>query len=405
MTEQATATQTETSSLSLSLPVEEVKGELVPVPAEELRLDPDLDPELDQLSTQFVEQILSLDLSDSAAQHDRRQSVDGMGIEIQKQSGYRSRMLQEPIKTLAQRGEDGGPVAEALIELKVQTEELNPSHIDFSVSSFAKAFSFIPGVGNKLQKYFLSYESAQGVIDQIIRSLEAGGETLKRDNVTLAEDQKMMRQLTGQLDRQIQLGMAIDRKLTGAADAMESEDSRYRFITEELIFPLRQRIQDMQQQLAVNQQGVLAIEVIIRNNRELMRGVDRAINVTVSALTVAVTVALALANQKIVLDKVNALNRTTSDLIAGTAQKLRTQGVAIHTQASSTMLDMEVLAAAFTDIDQALDEISRYRQEALPKMASQILELDKLTAKSEEAIRRMESGDRAAANVIGVTET
>ena len=44
-----------------------------------------------------------------------------------------------------------------------------------------------------------------------------------------------------------------------------------------------------------------------------MRGVDRSLDVTVNALQVAVTVALALANQKIVLDKVEAINKTTSD--------------------------------------------------------------------------------------------
>ena len=76
---------------------------------------------------------------------------------------------------------------------------------------------------------------------------------------------------------------------------------------------------DLQQQLAVNQQGVLATALIIRNNRELVRGVDRAIDVTISALQVAVAVAMAVAHQKVVLDKVEALNRTTSDMIAGTA--------------------------------------------------------------------------------------
>jgi uncharacterized protein YaaN involved in tellurite resistance len=60
---------------------------------------------------------------------------------------------------------------------------------------------------------------------------------------------------------------------------------------------------DLQQQLVVNQQGVLSIDLIMRNNVELTRGVDRAINVTVSALQVAVTLALALANQRITLEK------------------------------------------------------------------------------------------------------
>ena len=71
----------------------------------------------------------------------------------------------------------------------------------------------------------------------------------------------------------------------------------------------------------------MATAIVVRNNGELVRGVNRALDVTVSALQVAVTVALGLANQKIVLDKVTALNATTTGLIAGTAERLRTQGL------------------------------------------------------------------------------
>ncbi len=93
-----------------------------------------------------------------------------------------------------------------------------------------------------------------------------------------------------------------------------------------------------------------------------------------------------------VLDKIEAVNRTTSDLIAGTAERLKTQGAEIHRQAAGTMLDMDSLRSAFEDINIALDEISRYRREALPQMASTILELDRLTAEGEEAIARLEEG-------------
>ena len=54
------------------------------------------------------------------------------------------------------------------------------------------------------------------------------------------------------------------------------------------------------------------------------------------------------------------------------------------------------LRSAFEDINGALTEISTYRREALPQMASTILELDKLTAESEEAIDRMERGQTAS---------
>ena len=54
----------------------------------------------------------------------------------------------------------------------------------------------------------------------------------------------------------------------------------------------------------MNQQGIIAMEVIRRNNLELIRAVSRAENVTVAALRTAVTVAGALYHQKIVLEKV-----------------------------------------------------------------------------------------------------
>jgi uncharacterized protein YaaN involved in tellurite resistance len=152
----------------------------------------------------------------------------------------------------------------------------------------------------------------------------------------------------------------------------------------------------LQQQLAVNQQAVLAIEIIVRNNKELIRGVNRAVNVTVNALNVAVTVALALANQKIVLGKIEAVNTTTNKLIGDTARRLKEQGVEIHKQASTSQLDMQVLKQAFADIHGALDDIARFRQEALPQMAKSLLEMDRLTTETEEATKKLERGNQVS---------
>lgn len=215
---------------------------------------------------------------------------------------------------------------------------------------------------------------------------------LRRDNLTLDDDQQALRETLARLTRQIALGRRIDDRLQIAIDRRDAEDPTRRFLEEELLFPLRQRIVDLQQQLAVSQQGVLALEVIIRNNRELMRGVDRAINVTVSALTVAVTVALALANQRLVLDRVESLNATTSEMIGGTARALRQQGVDIQQRASSAMLDMQALEEAFGEVIGAIDDLSRYRREALPRLDDQIDRLASLAGQGGAAIDRLARG-------------
>jgi uncharacterized protein YaaN involved in tellurite resistance len=319
-----------------------------------------------------------------------------MGRALQRDSGRRSMMLRQPIKDLAKHSEDGGPVANALVDLKLKVEELDPGRFDFSPGWLSRMAGMIPGLGTPLKRYFTKFESSQTIIDAIMRSLESGREQLKRDNTTLREDQNTMRELTHKLERQIELGRLLDAKLLYALEReIDGQDPRRSFVEEELLFPLRQRIMDLQQQLTVNQQGILSTAIIVGNNKELIRGVDRALDVTVSALQVAVAVALALANQKIVLEKVSAISRTTSDLIAGTAARLREQGAAIHAQAASSTLDMEVLKTAFTDITAAMDEISQFRQQALPQMAQTILEFDKLTTEGEAAVKRLEEAGQA----------
>lgn len=380
------------SPLSLSLPVDDIVSEVEPPQAEAAA--PVEDPELSAMADDFVAQVLA-DPQAVRGQdaHRHREAVDGMGAEIQKQAARRSSMLQVPIRKLAHQGDEGGPVAQALMQLRGYMAELDPNRHDLSESAVSRLLAVIPGMGSRVKRYFHKFETAQEMIDGIIKDLQAGRDMLRRDNITLADDQGALRDILDRLRRQIDLGRLIDGRLAAAAEKLPEGADQRLFIEEELLFPLRQRVIDLQQQLAVSQQGILALEVIIRNNRELIRGVDRAIDVTVSALNVAVTVAIALANQRLVLDRVEALNSTTSDLIAGTSKALRTQGVEIQNRAASSVLDMQKLEQAFADVLAAIDEVGRYRRDALPKLDAQIDRLDALAGKGEEAIRRLEKGN------------
>jgi uncharacterized protein YaaN involved in tellurite resistance len=361
------------------------------------------DEALEKTADEFIASVMAWDPNNSA-QIDLRDAnvaaIEQLGSKTQQDAARRSAMLKQPIRSLAEKSEDGGQVARSLIELNVQVDQLDPGNFDFKAGWFARTLGRLPGFGTPLQQYFTRFQQADTVIDAIIRSLEDGRGQLGRDNTTLALDQKAMRQLTIRLQKTIQLGQLIDQRLVYALERdIAADDPRRRFVEEELLFPLRQRIVDLQQQLAVNQQGVLAIELIIRNNKELVKGVNRAINVTVSALTIAVTVALALANQKIVLDKVAAVNKTTNRLIEGTAHQLRTQGVAIQKQATEAQLDIESLAKAFADVRTALDDIAKFRREALPAMAKNISKMDTLTEAAEAQISKMEQGNKVAPSI------
>jgi uncharacterized protein YaaN involved in tellurite resistance len=149
-----------------------------------------------------------------------------------------------------------------------------------------------------------------------------------------------------------------------------------------VLFYVRQKHQDLVTQLAVSIQGYLAIDLVRKNNIELIKGVDRATTTTISALRTAVIVAQALANQKLVLSQVTALNVTTSNMIESTAKLLASQSVAINEQAASSTIGIDKLEAAFTNIYQAMNAIDTFKVQALNSMQTTI---DKLSAEVEQS--------------------
>ncbi len=372
----------------------QVKKEIDLPDPQNLPEDPKHDTELSQRADDLVARILNTDANDSETRQKILASTETMGLELQKEAARRSVMLKQPLTKLMEDSQEGGNIAHSLVDLKLQVEELDPAQVDLDPGWFTRILGKIPGVGTELKRYFSRFENASTSIDAIVNSLEEGREQLKRDNIILADDQTAMRELTIKLEKTIKLGQLIDTQLQAKLDTeIPKTEPKHKFVSEEILFPLRQRIQDLQQQLLVNQQGFLTMEMIIRNNKELMRGVNRALTTTVSALQVGVTLALALANQKIVLEKVQAINATTESLIAGTAERLKTQGAEIQKQASSTQINMDVLKQAFADVSTALEDIDNYRQQALPEMAKSILEMDQMSAKAESEIKKVEKAE------------
>mgnify|MGYP000580834379 CR=1 FL=1 len=297
------------------------------------------------------------------------------------------------------------PVAKSLIDLKMQVEELDPAGYNLDSSTLLRWISKIPGVGSPVKRYFTRYQASGVVIQDIMNSLDKGADQLKRDNKTLSRDQAALRDLTLQLNKIIQIGQRIDESLSDHLQVeLTSDDPRHKFLSEEVLFPLRQRLQDLQQTLLVSQQGVLTIEMIIRNNKELIRGVSRANNVTVNALRIAVTLAIALANQKIVLEKIEAVNRTTENLLADNAKRLKTQGAEINRQSAASQLDIQVLKQSFDDINDALQQVSDFRQKALPEMARNIVEMNRMSDQGETAIRSIENAKATKAEIAANSE-
>ena len=337
---------------------------------------------LDEIAAQFVADLAPLDPSDPAftAKGDQ---VRAMGDrEVRESSAMSSRLLNRSMVAMRDGGGDGVP--QTLLDLRRTVESLDPSQTEGA----KKFLGFLPRSA-KLEDYFRKYESSQTQLDKIITALENGREALLRDNADLAVEKQNLWVTIGRLRQYIYMVTALDAKLVAEVDRVRAVDEeRASAIESEILFYVRQKHQDLLTQLAVAINGYLAIDLIRRNNLELIKGVERATTTTLAALRTAIIVAQSLTTQRLVLNQITALNSTTSAMIGRTSDMLRTQSAQIQQSAATTTLDMEQLRRAFANVYQTMDAIDTFKAAALVSMKTTIDGLTVEVNKADEYVQR-----------------
>jgi len=347
-------------------------------------------PGLDEKVASYVDSVMALDPR-SPAFSAKATDVRTMGDdEIRASADTSNRLLNSPVHRVERSGlAAGSDVAKSLVELRRIVEDLDPS----DAKGVRKLLGIIP-FGDKLRDYFAKYESSQKHIDAIIKALHNGQDELRKDNAALEVEKVHLWDGMQRLAQYIYVAEKLDAALvTKIAEVEVTDADRAKALREDVLFYVRQKHQDLLTQLAVSVQGYLAIDLIRRNNIELIKGVDRATTTTVSALRTAVIVAQALANQKLVLDQIDALNTTTSEMIRSTAELLANQSIGIQKQAASSMVSVESLQAAFANIYQAMDAIDSFKVEALSSMSTTINALEAEVAKAQTYVSRVRQAD------------
>jgi uncharacterized protein YaaN involved in tellurite resistance len=359
-----------------------------------VRIKPEDVSALDDQVRQFIDDITANDSQDPKFK-EAVERIHSMGNkDIENSAAVSNRMLDRPVKSLDNGLFDkGAEIGKGLVDLRRQIEELDPTK-QGDLFTPRKLLGLIP-MGNRLTDYFDRYQSSQTHLNAIIESLKRGKDELLRDNAAIEMEKVNLWGLMERLEKYVHIGKKLDGELDGRARALEASDpEKARVVREEMLFYTRQKVTDLLTQMSVNIQGYLALDMIRKNNLELMKGVDRATTTTVSALRTAVIVAQALANQRLVLDQISALNSTTGNLIAATSEMLRDQSTAIHTQAASGTIEIAKLQQAFANIYQTMDTIADFKSKALVSMQTTVDTLSTEVAKSRtylDRVRRQES--------------
>jgi len=365
---------------------------VVAVPARDamdaVKLDPAEAKNLDEKVSAYLDAVTSLDTHDPAFTA-RVNDITKLGDEdIRSSANVSNRLLDKPMAAMKEGGvSQAGHITKSLTSLRRTVEDLDPQR-QGDLLSPRKLFGVIPR-GDRVVEYFRKYQSSQSHINAIIVSLYDGQDELRRDNVDIEQEKQNLWATMGRLRQYAYLAEQLDQALTSKIAEIEATDpDRARVLKEDLLFPVRQKRQDLLTQLAVAVQGYLALDLIRRNNFELIKGVDRATTTTVSALRTAVIAAQALADQRLVLDQISALNETTGTLIESTSEMLKQQSTEVGEQAASSTVAVEKLQRSFQNIYATMDEIDSFKIKALSNLEQTINALEAEIDKSRAYINR-----------------
>ncbi len=382
--------------LSPPAPVPAVKDEEA---AGAIPVDDATKTELQRKAAAFANELASIDPR-SPEFTKKVDSITSMGDkDLRASANVSSRMLDRPAAVIkASKGGGGADaqtrVASTLVDLRTTVTELDPNRADLGGAK--KLLKWIPG-GDKIQRYFAKYESAQSHLNAIIKALDSGQDELRKDNASIETEKANMWTTMGKLSEYQQLSAALDDAVTQKVAELEAAGraDEANALKSDALFAIRQRRQDIMTQMAVSVQGYMALDLVRKNNVELIKGVDRAQTTTVSALRTAVIVSQALARQKLVLDQITALNETTSNLIESTSNQLRIQGAEINQQAASSTVDIQKLQAAFDNVFQTMDAIDTFRAQAVDSMAQTVTALEGQIERAKPYLERTRRGEGA----------
>jgi len=353
--------------------------------------------ELRQRANAFAADLAALDVN-SPAFTQKISAITTMGDQDMRASAsVSSRMLDRPAAALrGGKGKGGNDaqsrVSNTLVDLRLTVTELDPNRAD--LQGVKKVLRFLPG-GDKVERYFAKYESAQSHLNAIIKSLDSGQDELRKDNASIDTEKANMWTTMGKLGEYNELASALDGAVEQKIAELQAQGNTKQADTlkSDALFPIRQRRQDIMTQMAVAVQGYMALDLVRRNNIELIKGVDRAQTTTIAALRTAIIVSQALSRQKLVLEQISALNETTSSLIERTSEQLRIQGGEINRQAASSTIDVAKLQAAFDNVFATMDALDTFRVQATDSMAQTVTALQSQIERAKPYLERTRQGE------------
>lgn len=355
-------------------------------------------PEETQYVDGVITDLLQRDFSDPQTQVNVRASMDRFQENTLKEAQFTSEKLQEPMMKIAGTIE-GNKLIDSLTDLDLKMKNLHPKSHDLEGNWLQKLIATILKGYKPARKYFMMLQNQQSVLGSMKETVEDGIKEREKDGRILEHDKVKLTQCARKLESAIRVGLLLDEKMEYSIEREITDENHKQFMQSEVLFTLRQTVRALQEQLAVTNQGITAMELLLRLNRETINSGRRTLNVSMHALSIAGVLASVMAGMKDFNEKITAMKQTANDFIAYNGDLLEQTAQEVGEISRSTTLDITVLETAFDKMHNAYENEVQLRIGALGNMKTEMGQLSTMNEKSKEQIARMEKGRNAAGAV------
>jgi uncharacterized protein YaaN involved in tellurite resistance len=246
--------------------------------------------------------------------------ITSIGDRTMGAGAQKSRLMQASISDSSSAGDNGTAVENGIRSIHNLMRGLNPEGIDF------KAKGLMNRIFNPAKAYFSKFQELDKSIGDAVETLDAHKSMLKNDNITLGIEQAALRELTASLDNEMNVCeeiIAAAEKAIASGTAQDCHSESVQFINDRIIQVLRRKSGDMRQMSVANLQTIMAMELVIRNNAELIRHAEGIEHITLDVLQTAAYVARATYNQTLSLQRTARMSASAVEAARAVSQSAK----------------------------------------------------------------------------------
>ena len=309
-------------------------------------------------------------------------SISSYGSDLQRaMDTYSSDFLKQSFSR-----ENNIESAQLISNLLGELHEVNIDDLEApgAVKRFLRKIPGLKHLVTSVAQIKAKYDTIEKNIDGIVKKLEAGRQIAIRDNNLLQKQFENNCDYVDQLEDLIIAGKIKSDELGNLLDEMknntdEYEDYQIRDI-EDYKHSLDKRLTDLTMLRYAFKQSLTQIRIIQSTNLMSANNTESQIAMTIPLWKNQLSLAVALYDQKNVLEVSSKVADTTNEIFKKNSEMMKTQAIEVAKQNQRTVIDIETLRKTTTDLLATVEGVQKAQKEGAEKRANAEAELRKLEA-------------------------